>query len=171
MKRRRTLLLLPLIAAVAFSGSLAVLAQDPNVEKAQEFIKLLENKQFHKAYLRLDSNLGFKLKSGEKLAGAWNNLVRKAGAFEEFRSQDVEVLNGNGMTYHLVKQLCKFENGLVNIMVALDGRGTVADFKFSNYDGPPVPVEEETDKKPAPDNGTASNSEAPPPPAGGDNPA
>lgn len=98
-------------------------SQDPLVGKAQEFINALNNNDFQKAYLLLNSDLGFKVKP-EDLQRVWNQLVSKAGKFVDFRESKSEYKND----YTLVILICKFEKGLVDLHVAIDNMGKVAGF-------------------------------------------
>lgn len=123
----RALLALALLAAPV----LAVQAQmnDMAINKAKEFISLLNKGDFETAYGRVDSNLGFKI-SADKLGSVWRNLVAKAGPFQEFKEAKVDSVSG----YLVVTQVVKFEKGHVDIKVALDNSMRVADFRFMNHE-------------------------------------
>jgi hypothetical protein len=114
---------------LAFSG-MALHAQmnDLAVNKAVEFIKLLQKGDYASAYQRVDSNLGFKL-SPEKLGAVWQNLTAKAGAVQEFKDAKVENQSG----YMIVTQVVKFAKGHVDIKIALDNSLKVADMRFVNH--------------------------------------
>ena len=123
----RALLVLALLAAPV----LAIHAQmnDMAINKAKEFINLLNRGDFETAYGRVDSNLGFKI-NAEKLGSVWRNLVAKAGPFQEYKEAKVDSVSG----YLVVTQVVKFEKGHVDIKVALDNSMRVADFRFVNHE-------------------------------------
>jgi hypothetical protein len=123
-----------IVAAVALlSGVLALAQSDPKVGKAQEFISFLTKGDWKKAFDRLDSNLGFQMKSSDKLTSIWRKLEEKAGPFVEFRDSKVETLKAGPETFTVVTQVCKFEKGLMELKVALDGMDRVADFRYASH--------------------------------------
>jgi hypothetical protein len=119
-----TLLAVPVLAIHAQMNDLAI-------NKAKEFINLLNKGDFETAYGRVDSNLGFKI-NAEKLGSVWRNLVSKAGSLQEFKEAKVDSVSG----YIVVTQVVKFERGHVDIKVALDNSMRVADFRFLNHESP-----------------------------------
>ncbi len=118
------LVLFSLAATVAHAQ-----ANDMAVNKAKEFIGLLQKGDYNSAYQRVDSNLGFKL-SPEKLGNIWQNLTAKAGSVQEFKEAKVENVSG----YMVVTQVVKFEKGHVDIKIALDNSLRVADMRFVNHE-------------------------------------
>ena len=119
-----------MMAVILALSGMALHAQmnDLAVNKAVEFIKLLQKGDYAGAYQRVDSNLGFKL-SPEKLAAVWQGLTAKAGSFQEFKESKVENQSG----YMIVTQVVKFEKGHVDIKIALDNSLKVADMRFMNH--------------------------------------
>jgi hypothetical protein len=122
------------LAVVALFAAALVFAQsDPKVGKAQEFINLLNKGNYPKAFEKLDSNLGFNLKSADKLSSIWKKIEEKAGQFKEFRDSKVETLKSGPETFTVVTQVCKFEKGLMDLKVALDSQDKVADFRYLSH--------------------------------------
>jgi hypothetical protein len=119
-----------LVAALVLVASSVLTAQsgDPAINKAREFLSMLQKGDYQGAYGRLDSNLGFQ-SSPDKLAAAWQGLVSKAGGFVEFKSATMEQQQG----YFVVTQVAKFEKGHVDIKIALDGMLRVADMRYFNH--------------------------------------
>jgi len=148
MFRMRTAAL-PVILIIALGGGLAAFAEDPMVSKAKEFIELMAGGDFNGAFNRLDSNLGFKLKDGSKLRTAWSGLESKAGPFKEFRDSSVQLKQGGGLTYVIVTQVTKFDKGLVDLIVALDMSGRIADFQFTNHEGQEPPPNNDSGEAPS----------------------
>jgi hypothetical protein len=132
MKTLSTVVRIALIAALVLVASSVLTAQsgDPAINKAREFLNLLQKGDYQSAYGRLDSNLGFQ-SSPEKLAAAWQGLVSKAGGFVEFKTASMEQQQG----YFVVTQVAKFEKGHVDIKIALDGMLRVADMRYFNHKG------------------------------------
>jgi hypothetical protein len=130
MKTVTTVVRVALVAALVLAASSVLTAQsgDPAINKAREFLTLLQRGDYQGAYGRLDSNLGFQ-SSPEKLAATWQGLVSKAGGFIEFKSATMEQQQG----YFVVTQVAKFEKGHVDIKVALDGMLRVADMRYFNH--------------------------------------
>ena len=133
IRRFRPVLALAATILVLFSVA-AISEPDVNVDKAGDFIKLLSKGDFNGAYQKLDGNLGFNLKA-EKLAEVWKGLTAKAGNFVEIQESKVESVQNSGLEYKVVTNVCKFEKGLMDIKVAIDPMGRVADFKYSNHKG------------------------------------
>ena len=109
-----------LVVAVIFC-SVSIFAQDPMSAKAQDFITAMNNGDFQKAYLALNSDLGFKVKAAD-LQGWWSQLTSKAGKFLEFSSSKAESKDNTT----IIVVLCKFEKGPVDVTVAVDNMGKVA---------------------------------------------
>lgn len=132
MARTARLASLALVVALV-AGVLAFAQADPKVGKAQDFINLLNDSKWAKAFEKLDSNLGFNLKTADKLAGIWKKVEEKAGPFKEFRQSSVETVKSGPETFTVVTQVCKFEKGLMDIKVALDSQDRVADFRYASH--------------------------------------
>lgn len=147
---RRALLLIAALALL--TGALALAQSDPKVGKAQEFISLLQKGDWKKAFDRLDSNLGFQMKTADKLTAIWGKLQEKAGPFVEFRENKVESVKSGPETFTVVTQVCKFEKGLMDIKVALDSQERVADFRYASHktEGGPAPAAPAPEPAPAP---------------------
>lgn len=128
---RRPLVLAAFVSLLA--GAVLFAQADPKVGKAQEFINLLNDGKWAKAFERLDSNLGFQMKSADKLSSLWKKLEEKAGPFKEFRDHKVETLKSGPETFTVVTQVCKFEKGLMDIKVALDPMDRVADLRYLSH--------------------------------------
>jgi hypothetical protein len=105
-----------------------VFAQDPMTGKAQDFVSAMSRGDFQKAYLSLNSDLGFKVKPGD-LQNKWSQIVSWAGKFVEFKDSKIE----NKNDYIIVTSVCKFEKGLVDVTVALDSMGKVAGFNTQGH--------------------------------------
>lgn len=110
--------------------TLSLFAQDPMAQKAQDFISAMSKGEFQKAYLSLNSDLGFKVKP-ENLQSVWNQLTSKAGNFVEVKETKSEFKND----YTLVVTVCKFEKGLVDLHVAVDSSGKIAGFQVKDHKG------------------------------------
>lgn len=131
MKALSALTRIGLVAALLVFASTMVSAQvnDMAVNKAKEFIGLLQKGDYNSAYQKVDSNLGFKL-TPEKLGAIWQNLTTKTGSVQEFKEAKVENVSG----YMVVTQVVKFEKGHVDIKIALDNSLRVADMRFVNHE-------------------------------------
>lgn len=127
MKRSIAVSLL-LFAAFFLMAGTAFAQADFAVGKADEFISALEKGDYTKAYNMVDSNLGFNT-TPDKWKASWSKLTSQAGNFVEFRKS--ETSQGNG--YTLVTQVCKFEKGLVDLLVAVNDKGQIAGFQFKNH--------------------------------------
>jgi hypothetical protein len=136
MKSLSTVVRVALIAGLVLALGISFTAQsgDPAINKAKEFISLLQKGDYQGAYGRLDSNLGFQ-SSPEKLQAAWQGLVTKAGSFVEFKQATMEQSQG----YFVVTQVAKFEKGHVDIKIALDNMLRVADMRYFNHKGSVAP--------------------------------
>lgn len=111
-------------------GTFSLFAQDPMSQKAQDFISAMSRGEFQKAYLSLNSDLGFKVKP-ENLQSVWNQLTSKAGKFVEFKESKAEFKND----FTLVVAVCKFEKGLVDLHIAVDSTGKIAGFQVKDHKG------------------------------------
>jgi len=131
MKVLSTAARMGLAAVLVLASSMALRAQsnDLAVNKAKEFIQLLQKGDFDAAFQRVDSNLGFKA-NPETFRKYWQNLVSKAGNFVEFKDAKVENQNGT----MVVIQVAKFERGHVDLKVALDNSLRVAGFQYANHE-------------------------------------
>lgn len=118
------------VALVLIIGSFSLFAQDPMVQKAQDFVSAMSRGEFQKAYLSLNSDLGFKAKP-ENLQSVWSQLTSKAGKFVEFRESKAEFKND----YTLVVAVCKFEKGLVDLHIAVDTTGKIAGVQIKDHKG------------------------------------
>jgi len=129
----RTMLVLALAALVV----LPVLAQaDFAVGKANDFISSLNRGDYQKAYTMVDSGLGFQT-NPERWKAIWSQLTGKAGGFVEFRKNEVSSKDG----YSVVTQVCKFEKGLVDLLVAVNNQGQIAGFQIKDHKAaPPTPA-------------------------------
>jgi hypothetical protein len=158
IKRSLSLTLTAILLLLGFNA----LAQDPMVGKAHDFINLMAKGDFHNAYLKLDSNLGFQLKNGEKLSQMWNGLTQKAGVFQEIRASKSEMVSaGGGVNYSVVTCVVKFEKGHVDFKLAMDMRGYVADLRYGNHEDP-IPGAELPEWKDAGASGGGSQPAEPP---------
>ncbi len=123
-----------LVLAVLFCA-INALAQDPMASKAEDFISAMNSGNYQKAYLALNSDLGFKVKPAD-LQATWSKVVSWAGKFVEFRESKSQP---KGDVY-IVTSVCKFEKGLVDVIVAVDNNGKVAGFNTQGHKGPaPAP--------------------------------
>ncbi len=121
-------------AFVALAAVLPALAQaDFVVGKADDFIALLNKGDYQKAYLQLDSNLGFQV-NPDQLKSTWSKLISKAGNFVEFKKSDVQPKDG----FSLVVQVCKFEKGLVDLHVAVNNQGQIAGLSIKDHKAAPA---------------------------------
>jgi len=120
-----------LVMAVLFCA-VNLFAQDPMAAKAQDFISAMNSGNFQKAYLLLNSDLGFKV-SADNLRSWWGQLVSKGGNFVEFR-ESKSVPKGD---VYVVTALCKFEKGLVDVTIAVEANtGKVAGLEWKGHKGP-----------------------------------
>jgi hypothetical protein len=131
---------LSVAAITLLAGSLLFAQADPKVGKAQEFIQYLSKGQWAKAFERLDSNLGFQLKSADKLAGIWGGLEAKTGPFKEFREGRADTVKDGPETFVVVTQVCKFEKGLMDLKVKLDAMDRVANLNWVSHKAEPKPA-------------------------------
>jgi len=131
----RTTLWRFVVATVAVVAAvLPALAQaDFIVGRADDFISLLNKGDYQKAYLQLDSNLGFQV-NPDKLRSVWTSLTSKAGNFVEFKKSDVQLKDG----FSLVVQVCKFEKGLVDLHIAVNNQGQIAGLSIKDHKGAPA---------------------------------
>jgi len=122
-----------LVLAMATLAVLPVLAQaDFAVGKANDFISTLNRGDYQKAYAMVDSGLGFQT-NPERWKGIWTQLTGKAGGFVEFRKNEVSNKDG----YSIVTQVCKFEKGLVDLLVAVNNQGQIAGFQIKDHKAAP----------------------------------
>lgn len=119
-----------LLVFVLVLGTFSLFSQDPMTQKAQDFITAMSKGDFQKAYLSLNSDLGFKVKP-ENLQSVWNQLTSKAGKFVEVKETKSEFKND----FILVVTICKFEKGLVDLHVAVDSSGKIAGFQVKDHKG------------------------------------
>lgn len=134
MTRRTTLWRFTVTSLLVLAAALPALAQaDFVVGKADDFISLLNKGDYQKAYLQLDSNLGFQV-NAEKLKSVWASLTTKAGNFVEFKKSDVQSKDG----FSLVVQVCKFEKGLVDLHIAVNNQGQIAGLTIKDHKAAPV---------------------------------
>lgn len=122
-----------LVLAVLFCA-LNVFAQDPMAAKAQDFISAMNSGNFQKAYLSLNSDLGFKV-NADNLRSWWGQLTSKGGKFVEFRESSSQPKGD----FILVTALCKFEKGLVDVTIAIDNSGKVAGMEWKGHKAPAAP--------------------------------
>ncbi len=136
-----------LAAVLVLASSFAVRAQmnDMAINKAKEFIQLLQRGDYDGAYSRVDSNLGFKA-NPETFKKYWQNLLSKAGNFVEFK--DAKVESQNGMV--VVTQVAKFEKGHVDLKVALDNSLRVSGFQYANHEAPKSQAQSQSQPAQAP---------------------
>jgi hypothetical protein len=125
----KSVLKVGLILLVLFC-SVSLFAQDPMTAKAQDFIASLGRGDYQKAYLSLNSDLGFKV-SADNLRQWWGQITSKAGSFVEIKESKVESKND----FQLVIAVCKFEKGLVDLQIAVDGMGKVAGLNVKDHKG------------------------------------
>ncbi len=118
------------LVLILVSGTFLLFAQDPMSQKAHDFISAMSKGEFQKAYLLLNSDLGFKAKP-ENLQILWNQLTSKAGNFVEFKESKTEFKND----FTLVIAVCKFEKGLVDLHIAVDNTGKIAGFQVKDHKG------------------------------------
>ena len=119
-----------LVLAVLFCA-VNVLAQAPMADKAQGFISAMNGGNFQKAYLSLNSDLGFKV-TADNLRSWWAGLTSKGGNFVEFRTSS-SVQKGD---LYIVTTLCKFEKGLVDVTLAVEAStGKIAGMEWKGHKG------------------------------------
>ncbi|HQO19673.1 MAG TPA: DUF3887 domain-containing protein [Acidobacteriota bacterium] len=119
-----------LVVAILFCA-VNLFAQAPMADKAQNFISAMNKGEFQKAYLSLNSDLGFKV-TADNLRSWWAQLVSKGGNFVEFRESS-SVQKGD---LYVVTALCKFEKGLVDVTVAVEAStGKIAGMEWKGHKG------------------------------------
>jgi hypothetical protein len=134
MTLRTTLWRFAATSLLVLAVALPALAQaDFVVGKADDFISLLNKGDYQKAYLQLDSNLGFQV-NPDKLKSIWSQLTTKAGNFVEFKKSDVQPKDG----FSLVVQVCKFEKGLVDLHIAVNNSGQIAGLAIKDHKAAPA---------------------------------
>ncbi|MEJ2366774.1 MAG: DUF3887 domain-containing protein [Acidobacteriota bacterium] len=118
-----------LVAAALSMVSLAGLAEAPAaVTQAKDFIQNMNKGNFQSAHAELASDLSQKV-GADKLQNAWDHLIQKAGSFVDFHDHKVDQKGA----YTIVTQVCQFKKGAVDILVAVDNSGKVADFRYQNH--------------------------------------
>ena len=151
MKRFSTSMVILSVIMVILFGLVVSAQSDPVIAKADKFINALKSGDYNAAYTMLNADLGFTI-TADDLNKSWNTLVSKAGKLEEVKKKTVKMENG----YFIVTEVVKFENGHVDLIVALDNSMGVADFVYKNH------VEPESTGKPADSaSGQQDNSGAP----------
>lgn len=130
MKSVSSIVRVVLVAGVLALSIAPAMAQanDMAVNKAKEFINLLQKGDYSAAYQKVDSNLGFKA-TPETFKTYWENLIGKAGAFVEFKDATVDTKDGS----IVVTQVAKFAKGHVDLKVALDNSMRVSGFQYTNH--------------------------------------
>lgn len=130
MKSLSTIVRVVLVAGLLSLAVAPVMAQanDMAINRAKEFISLLQKGDYSAAYSKVDSNLGFKA-TPETFKSYWENLISKAGTFVEFKDASVDTKDGA----IVVTQVAKFAKGHVDLKVALDNSMRVSGFQYANH--------------------------------------